>query len=314
MHMHLMTKAAINGLLSQIFPARRSPKSEGEPDSALYCYGVWMKHLVLLHRYGLREVPRIVVELGPGSSLGVGIAALLSGVDAYYALDAVRYAEPAKNCTMLDELVVLFRNRVARPTKGWPNFDRYLDKKLFPSGILTDAVLRASLSGARISHIRKALLHPGSNSHHPIMQYIVPWVDAGGVLTNRVNVVLSHAVMEHVVDLDQAYKSIHMWLKPGGMMSHQIDFTSHGLANEWNGYRAYPETIWKLIMGKQSYLINRQPYAVHKNFMLKYGFTLVHEFKRSRLDGIQRHRLAGRWKQISHDDLSCSGAFVIAKK
>ncbi len=97
-------------------------------------------------------------------------------------------------------------------------------------------------------------------------------------------------------------------------MSHQIDFESHGLSDAWNGYRAYPEWVWKIIHGRQPYLINRQPYSVHKNLMLENGLALTLEMKRQREDGIPRSKLSQRWREITDDDLMCAGAFVQARR
>jgi len=98
-------------------------------------------------------------------------------------------------------------------------------------------------------------------------------------------------------------------------MSQQIDFGSHALSKEWNGYRAYPELLWKIIMGKRPFLINRQPYSVHIDIINNSGFKIICNLKRySMEDGIQRSQLSAYWKDISDDDLTCSGAFIQAQK
>lgn len=51
-----------------------------------------------------------------------------------------------------------------------------------------------------------------------------------------VDCVISRAVMEHVDDLDNTYKAISHWRKTGGLVALIVDFSSHGLGNEWNGH------------------------------------------------------------------------------
>jgi hypothetical protein len=65
----------------------------GESKSASYCYSVWQRHLTMARQNGLQEVPHTVVELGPGDSLGVGLAALLSGAKHYYAFDTIKHTD-----------------------------------------------------------------------------------------------------------------------------------------------------------------------------------------------------------------------------
>ena len=54
--------------------------------NSLYCYNVWMKNLKYWSKLN-HEVPKVVVEIGSGNSLGVGLAALISGSEAFFALE-----------------------------------------------------------------------------------------------------------------------------------------------------------------------------------------------------------------------------------
>ena len=98
------------------------------------------------------------------------------------------------------------------------------------------------------------------------------------------------------------------------MMTHQIDFSSHGLSEIWNGHWSYPELMWRITEGKRPFLINRQPHSVHINLLKKNVSNVICNLTRHRTDGIQRSDLAYYWKDILASDLTCSGAFIQAKK
>ncbi|HEY5971425.1 MAG TPA: methyltransferase domain-containing protein [Pseudoxanthomonas sp.] len=287
----------------------------GGTNSASYCYGVWLKHLVLLHESGLRQVPDTVAELGPGDSCGIGLAAMLTGVNHYYALDVVRHGDNEDDVAIFDELLRLFQTRAARPTKGWPDYDGFLDEGLFPSHILTDELLAASLAPDRVARIRSALTSPAGAQQDLSIRYMVPWFDDNVIDEGSVDLIISHSVLEHVVDLDVTYQAMRAWLKPEGWMSHQIDFKCHGLSGEWNGYRQYPEVLWKLVVGTRPFLLNRQPYSVHSALLERHGFEVVLDLKQHITDrGIKRSQLSSHWQGISDDDLTCAGAFIQAGK
>lgn len=297
---------ALNDLLPQ-------KNSVGHTDSAAYCYGVWMKHLTLLHAHGLPAMPRTVAELGPGESLGVGLCAMLSGADHYVGLDVVAHSNPERNQKILEGLIALFEARAPNPDKGWPNVGSFLDERLFPSHILTEEVLERALRSERLEAIHRAVTLP-STLDSITAEYKAPWSDPRVIDEASVDLILSHSVLEHVVDLAATYRSLYQWLKPGGWMSHQIDFKSHGLTRRWNGFRACSETVWKVAVGRRPYMINRHPASVHLQLMREAGFRVVHEQKFLRHDGIRRDQLAPRWADISDEDFNCSGLYVIATK
>jgi hypothetical protein len=313
----MIIKPLIKGLLTFI-PGMNSilPKGKtGGTDTAEYCYGVWLKHLTILFSNGINTMPNTIAELGPGDSIGLGLAAMLSGVNNYYALDVVRFSNTTHNLKVFDELVNLFKTRAAARLKpGWPDYDMYLDERYFPSNILTEELLELSLSEERIQLIRNALVNPGSQDEGVSIKYYVPWNNNIIIEKESVDLIVSHSVLEHVVDLESTYQAMSIWLKSKGMMSHQIDLESHGLSEKWNGYRAYSEIFWKMLVGNRPWLINRQPCSVHMELINKYGFKVICHLKNYRTDGIQRSQLSSRWMAISDDDLACSGTFIQAQK
>jgi hypothetical protein len=290
-------------------------RGTGSTSSATYCYEVWLKHLVLLWAHGMRAIPKTLAELGPGDSLGVGLAAVLCGVDHYFALDVVNYSNPRLNLAVFDELIALLRNRTPRTHTGWPDYDQYLDNNLFPSHILTDGVLEKSLAPSRIERIRAVLKTRERESRDICIEYRAPWLDDDVIDKESVDVVLSHAVLQSVLDLDRTYAALYAGLKPGGSMSHQIDFTSFRTSRQWNGHWAYSEAVWKLIVGKRPYLINREPHSTHVDLLRKHGFELVCDLQNySNEPGIRRSQLSARWNRIGEDDFACAGAFIQARK
>lgn len=291
-------------------------KGTGSAASATYCYEVWLKHLTLLWANGMRRIPYTLAELGPGDSLGVGLAAMLCGVDRYYGLDAVPYSSTKSNLAVFEELVALVRARTPRVRSGWPDYDAHLDARLFPSHILTDERLERSLAADRIRRIRERLasMSPQPSGNLSI-QYKAPWMGEAAIERESVDVVISHAVLQSVLDLDETYAALDAWLKPGGYMSHQIDFTSFRTAQEWNGHWAYPDAVWKVIVGRRPYLINREPHSTHVELIKRRGLTLVCDLQNYAAGpAMKRSRLAARWRNMTDDDFACSGAFIQARK
>ena len=305
--------------LASLLPGvyRLGLKARGGPtDSARYCYSVWLRHLVKAHDSGLSTEPRAIAELGPGHTLGTGIATLIAGGLEYYALDVVDYGVHARSITIFDELADLFTRRASVPDQGeFPNARPLLNSYDFPSYILTEERLNAALDRDRLRRIRETIAR--SSSEHPgdiRLSYIVPWDRPDVLRESSVDMVFSQAVLEHVNDLSATYEALYRWLKPEGFTSHQIDFKSHRTAKRWNGHWAYSDFKWRLITGRQPFLINRYPHSAHIDAMTKCGFEVVYETKNSDASGIERKRLAPRFRELSDDDLTTSGVFIQAVK
>jgi hypothetical protein len=257
--------------------------------------------------------PQIVAEIGPGDSLGIGLAALLTGVNRYLALDVVEYADLSHSATLVDELAELIRNRVSIPDETeFPEIKPPLDSHDFPHALLSDKVLDSALDPNRIAAIKNCLL--GVDGTESFVKYIVPWSSEGVVDKESVDLLFSQAVMEHVDDLSTTYHAISEWLKPRGFCSHQIDFKSHNLTPSWDGYRAFSDLKWRMLRGKRPYLINREPCSTHEKLLGANGLELLETLRFSKPPETTRNQLAHRFAGLSEDDRKTSGVFLIARK
>lgn len=99
--------------------------------------------------------------------------------------------------------------------------------------------------------------------------------------------------MEHIEDTRAAYRAMHAWLRPGGFMSHSVDYDSHGHARGWNGHWTVPSLAWRIVRGNRPYFINRQPHSSHRSEIQAAGFEIVCE-ERIESPPLPRHRLAAR--------------------
>lgn len=265
---------------------------------------------------GLLVRPASVAELGPGDSLGIGLAALLCGTDRYYALDVVKYANRKRDAEIVDELINLFRKRERIPDDTeFPDVKPYLESYEFPHHLLTHERLSAALGEHRVQHIRRALLDPDDGPYGKIrISYVVPWHDSTPTEKESVDMIYSQAVLEHVDDLASTYEELYRWLNPGGFMSHQIDFRSHGVARKWNGHWAYSDPVWRVLRAWWPYLINREPHSRHIELLRRLGLEIVCDVMIRTHAGIHREQLAPRFRSLSDEDLTTSGAFVQAVK
>jgi hypothetical protein len=243
---------------------------------------------------------------------------MLTGANRYLAFDAVPHARAGSNLTALESLVELFAQRTSIPGENeFPEITPRISSLDFPYALLCDELLERTLRPERVASIRRALTSAAngraSGCEGIDVRYTAPWHDAAEVNSGSVDLVLSQAVLEHVNDIDLTYHAMFDWLRPGGVMSHTIDFRSHGLTRDWFGHWTIPMWEWRLIRGRRPYLINRQPASVHVQAIKRAGFN-VSCVVPSVVAPAPRDVLAAEFQWATDDDLATSAMFVIARK
>ena len=310
----------LGGVKSALPFVRSSYHGTGGTADARYCYSVWLRHLSLIHAAGLDAAPESVAEFGPGDSVGIGVAALLSGARRYAALDVVDHVSRAENLRIFDELVPLFRARADLPAgDGLAGVHPRLASYAFPSAALPDDRLDAALDPARLAAIRGAL-GASTASADAAVRYICPWHDQSALPAGSVDLVLSQVALQEMDDgdgddsLGAAFRASAAWLRPGGIASHQIDFRTPG-GPRWNEHWTYPELAWRIARGRRQRFENRAPLSRYLELCRAHGFRVVHVLPTTdRAGSVARSELAPRWRALNDEDLTTTGAYILAVK
>jgi SAM-dependent methyltransferase len=262
----------------------------------------------MLDRCGFKINGAQVGELGPGDSLGIGLAALLSGAAQYTGLDIVPYSAKADLEKMLDELLHLYsqRERIPDDTE-FPFVRPRMDSYEFPDHLI-DWTDFPNKSNEIRNQVRNGL------SSGSLVGYKAPWMSLPQITEASFDLIFSQAVLEHVDNLEETYRAMFAWLKPGGYACHLIDFKSHGRSPFWNGHWAYSDWQWKLVRGKREFLLNREPISTHLGYARKVGFGMLMLRREHAPLGLQAHALLERFRRMEAVDAQTSEALLILQK
>jgi len=288
-------------------------KGTGGTSSARYCYSVWLRHLSFLYEAGMQIPPVIVAEIGPGDSLGIGLNALITGSVKYFAFDKIKHSNTSRNIEIFDELIELYRNKTSIPNaKEFPNVKPQLKNYNFPSQIFSENKLSELLNYSRINKIRKAIITSKGNQY--TIKYFVPWDKESLLKSNSVDLIISQAVMEHVLDVNGSYQTMNKWLKKYGFMSHEIDYSAHETHKDWFGHWQYPNWLWKIIMKGRSYIINRYPNSYHINTFKNNNFKLIKQLPVYNKESKQPCKSLTNKIQFTKEDMKISSNYIIVQK
>jgi hypothetical protein len=313
------TLRLVLGGLKSYFPTLHAggKGASGRP-TAPYCYSVWMRHLSIITRSVPSFRPRVVVELGAGESLGVGCAALLSGAEQYIGLDLAPRADARHDAQILDELVPMFAHHAPIPDERiFPNLLPKLPAYNFPNRLFADDGPRhIRIDTDRVQKIRAALLDRQDVLYDNVpVGYVVPW-NPRTLDRQSVDLVISQASLQdlsHDADRSElagAFAAMSRWLRKGGIMSHQIDF-SFPLGAEWNHHWHYPEAAWRVLRGNRQAFENRAPLSVYLQLCDEYDFQVV-SVKGVEQAGLPREKVAPRFRDLPEADFATSSAHIVA--
>ncbi len=290
------------------------PIAAGATGNARYCYGVWMRHLTYLARFNGGTVPAKVTEIGPGDSIGVGLAALLSGSESYFALEVIKYWNSERNLRILNELIELFQNKEKIPGNDeFPLLQPIPDNYAFPSQIITDTILERTLNTKRIQMIREELMNPDVEKN-VLIRCKVPWYDKAIIEPESQDFIFSHVVIQHIDDINNTFFNMNYWLKPGGYVSHLIDYKSLGFTTRWNGHWTFSDWEWRILVGGRKFSQNKLPHSAYIQLFEAYNFKILFLTINKKENTLTKNMLAKKYRMLSQDDLCTCESYIVAQK
>jgi SAM-dependent methyltransferase len=282
--------------------------STGGSDSARYCYSVWLRHLTVLDLYGFKVGGSQIGELGPGDSIGIGLAALLSGAAKYVGLDIVPFSARSDLQRVFNELVGMYLKKSPIPDHSeFPGVRPRLCSYEFPERLVEwrDFEKRAEEIRSEI----ETRLNRGE-----LVTYRAPWTSPNDIALESLDLVFSQAVLEHVDDLENTYRAMCSWLKHGGYASHVIDFSAHHLSPFWNGHWAFTDREWSLVRGRREFLLNRYPLTAHLECARATGFETLYLHKDYGEGGLRPCALTKKFQMLDIEDLRTRGVVLVLRK
>lgn len=305
----------VKGVAKKLLVSRKYDESTGGTNNSRYCYSVWMRHLITATNNALNKIPATVAELGPGDSLGIGLAALLTGCESYCALDVHQFWNRERNLKIFDELVILLKNKTPVPdAKEFPRVTPFLECYDFPGHLLTDEWLNKTLASERIQAIRAEIACDDDMcKSNRFVKCFVPW-DENSLEKNSVDFIFSQAVLEYANDLDNSFAMMSKWLKKDAIMSHTIDLSSHGFTKSWNGHWLFSEGEWKLIHGNNKILLNRAPRSTYLNLNKKYKFELMNIIEYTKASRLTNKHFSKKFKSLPPEDVKTNVIVLLSKK
>ena len=169
------------------------------------------------------------------------------------------------------------------------------------------------LTEDRIMHLRSAIKNMDNNSSDEI-QFFVPWEKNTEIETGSLDYIFSQAVLQYVDNIDSTYEKMNSLLREGAMMSHCIDFSSHGMTKSWNGQWLYSDAEWKFLNGNKKVILNREPKSAHLLTNTNNGFQILTTKDLKKEIEFPRTEFHKKYSSLSETDAGTAVSFIVSQK
>jgi hypothetical protein len=180
--------------------------------------------------------------------------------------------------------------------------------------------LQEALPVAARRRLDECFIEPGmptSGFRPDRIEYIVRPGGLSG-LRDRIDLVISRAVLEHVDDLPALFVDMVAAMRDGALAAHLVDLRSHGLHRR-NPlvFLTPPSRLWKRLYSHKG-VPNRWRVDTYRSILATLPVSLVKletTMRAEPRDVIDvRPGLAKEFRDLSDDDLSCLGFWLVFRK
>jgi SAM-dependent methyltransferase len=253
-----------------------------------YNFDVYKLYSGIQREYLGSERSARILEIGPGINLGVGFIFALTGAEKYYGLDI--YMDPDLFAAPQYESIA-YLLQLAGAGKPLRNVD----------SVMTVKDGKAVFAKDRIEYL------------HPRQSYDIPLPEGS------LDYVFSHATLEHVADPERTVQGIRRVLRKGGITAHQIDMRDHAEFSKPLEFLKVDERTWNEQWKdpkRAAWYLNRWRLSDFKAAFDHAGFRILKVDVNATfpVDESLRRSLDARFQKYSLEDLSATGAMIIARK
>lgn len=173
---------------------------------------------------------QVLLELGPGGSIGFGLLALSAGVKKYFAI------EDGNHTRFTPQTIEIYKEKLL-------NGNQILSNQCFTGD--------GYFNTEKIEFIE----------NNQTSSYALP--------DNSVDLIYSCAVLEHVHNLDLCFSEMTRVLRPGGIMNHQVDLRDHIFSQKSIWFLTISNNIFSALFSKTGEYVNRKRLSYYKELFKK---------------------------------------------